>query len=209
MVLSSSSSQARDVVKLYDPYYHYPITSEYFQDVLGSIEPFSLILIKYNTYGSPEYPDVVMQRLAVLSNLEPDFENEIFLDRTLSSIIQYDSYLHDWNNDVFYKFNELPVILVQPIYNLIQLQEDYYFNAAEYEGEESLYIDSPLELGHKNMIELTIYFPNLTFNSDLEVYYLNKGWDPGEDPPTELIPLIDYLETVIIPELRNHPRIIE
>ena len=197
------------VMKLKDPFDNYPITPAYFQDFLDSLEPFSSVFIVYYMAGSPDYPNDVRQVLKIDSLREVDQENEIIVNKTLSSISEYGSTYRDWDNEIFYLFDELPASFVQPIYSILQEQEDYYFNAAEYDGEASIYIDSGLELSHKNMIELTIFFPDLTFHSDLEAYYINKGWDPGENPPEELMPLINYLETVIIPELRNHPLIPE
>jgi hypothetical protein len=34
---------------------------------------------------------------------------------------------------------------------------------------------------------------------------LVKGWEPGDNPPDELMPVINYIETVILPIMREHP----
>ena len=84
-------------------------------------------------------------------------------------------------------------------------RSDYYFNAEEYGGEESLNIAGEGAYGHKNYITFTIEEPMIIPFTHSTVKTLCKGWNPGDSPPAELMPLINYLETVVIPEMRNHP----
>ena len=104
----------------------------------------------------------------------------------------------------YYQFDP-PKEFIMPIFNLIRQNPDHYFNAEEFGEEESLSFLSCKELGHYNVITLKIGLPGNRLDYRAKYNAFCKGWDPGDDPPVELLPLINYIETVILPEMRQHP----
>jgi hypothetical protein len=154
-----------------------------------------------------EHMDVPYKGLAI--DMQPDFtpNEENFLSKVLSEIQQYDvSYTYyDYNSRTYQSFGcELPSNLIIPIFQLIQ-QEDYYFNGDEFNGAESREIAQDIMFGHINFISMHIQQPDQPCGEQHVSKTFCKGWDPGDNPPQELMPVINYLENTIIPMLLEHP----
>lgn len=181
-----------------------PITEEYFDDFMESTLQFSLVWFEYCMSYDENNPNARNQAFHLDIPMEIDSITDLIRNRALSDINQYESFYKD--RDINQRFNcILPPNIILPIFQTMQSQSDYYFNAEEYGGEEILDIALPRAFGHVNYITFTIQEPELEPFDIPPHKTLCKGWDPGVDPPEELMPLIDYLEGVIIPEMRNHP----
>ncbi len=153
--------------------------------------------------SDPDHPDARRQYFRIHSPAELDIQNGIALGSLLSNIPNCAAYYDDLDsNDSF--MLDLSDVLITPIFYLMQ-QDDYYFNAEEYGGEEMLDMAIEYSFGHWNYIALRIEPPDAPLFAIVPVKTLCKGWDPGDDPPAELMPLINYLENVIIPEMHQHP----
>lgn len=180
---------------------HYPISSDYFQDIMDSNEQFTMFEIDYYMNIDPNHHDAKIQSLSVLANQIP-IDGGV-QNQSLCDIEQFEAY---YTEDMYSIYScEIPDDLFLPALQLIQQQNDYYFNAEEYGEEESLTIVSGRQFGHVNYIMLYIYPADRDIYAPMSVNAFCKGWDPGDDPPAELMPLINYLETVILPEMRQHP----
>ena len=138
------------------PYYqynHYPIPIDYYQEIMNFSVGFNRIKIKYYMGISDEYPDARNQGLSFSSRLQR--ENGEIISITLDEIDYFPGrYVDTDNRQCFYY--SLPSEIVMPIFLIIQSQSDYYFNAEEFEGEESLLFGSPMDIGIKNHIMLSI-----------------------------------------------------
>ncbi|MCD6217538.1 hypothetical protein J7L05_06730 [bacterium] len=181
-----------------------PITQEYFDEFIESTLQFSLLRFEYSMSYDENNPNARKQVFQLKIPMDIDNSTYLIRNRVLSDIINYKAYYKDRN--LAQRFKCLfPSNTILPIFQTIQSQGDYYFNAGEYGGEESLDIALPRAFGHVNYITMTIQEPELEPFDIPPHKTLCKGWDPGDDPPAELMPLIAYLESVIIPEMRQHP----
>ncbi|MFH1515101.1 MAG: hypothetical protein ABIG42_06530, partial [bacterium] len=83
----------------------------------------------------------------------------------------------------------------------------YFCNGEEYGDDEFLEFVTPWEMGinFKNYVILTFYPADRDYYIHCPVNSIIKGWHPADDPPVELLPLIDFFETEIIPVAREHP----
>ncbi|MGY5877380.1 MAG: hypothetical protein RTU30_16630 [Candidatus Thorarchaeota archaeon] len=180
---------------------HYPLTSTYYQDFMDSTIQFSKFKMLYNMDIDSEHQDAKIQRLVIA--VRQDLVDDTISDFELLNVESFYSY---YTEDMYSTYEyDLPRSLVIPMLQLIQQNWDYYFDAEEYGGEESLEIYSGRQFGHRNFIEVDIYPPNRDIYTPFTAKAFCKGWDPGDDPPVELQPLVDYLENVILPEMRQHP----
>ena len=182
-----------------------PITLQYFTDFCNSSSQFSVTYFKYVMDSTEEHPDAERKGLYISSRVLVD-ENRNYTSRILSEINDFDSVYDDWSNNQVFETN-LPKNYLLNIYQIINTGSSYYFNASEYGGEQSLGIGIEFAFGHRNYITMSIYLPDNDpepgFPQTAKTFC--KGWDPGNPPPTELMPLINYLESVVIPEMRLHP----
>jgi hypothetical protein len=185
-----------------DLYKRYPIQFAYFQNFINSDIEFTEIQFRYYMNICPGHHDVRKQYLRIHSDFKI-IDNE-YVDVILDSIQDYDSFYNDWNTKERYSVR-LSRDLIIPMFELILDNADYLFNAEEYHGEEYLEYLSERELGFVNHLALEIFPDDRTIFEPTTSYSFIKGWNPGDDPPEGLMPLINYLENVIIPELRQHP----
>ncbi len=183
-----------------------PITQEYFVDFMESTLQFSLLRFEYSMSYDEDNPNARKQVFQLKIPMEIDNSTDLIRNRVLSEIIHYEAYYKDKDGDLAQRFKcLLPSNIILPIFQTMQSQGGYYFNAEEYGGEESLDIALPRAFGHVNYITMTIQEPELEPFDIPPHKTLCKGWNPSEEPPEELMPLIYYLESVIIPEMHQHP----
>lgn len=184
---------------------HYPITPEYYQSFMNSEIEFSAFDLYYSVYDWDEHPNPRKQFLRICS-YPFDRANNIHLDHTLSDIAFYNwSTYSDLDINQEFKY-DLPAELVLPMLMEIQEDGDYFLNAEEYEGEESLEFYSFADWKPVNYISLMLSNPNMEIGDIPESKRaFIKHWPRDEDPPEELLPLIDFIENVILPEMRQHP----
>jgi len=181
-----------------------PITQEYFDEFMESTLQFSIVYFEYCMSYDENNPNARKQVFRLNTPMEIDTSTNLIRNRVLSDIIHSEAYYKD--RDLSQAFRcDLSNNQVLKILQTMQSQGDYYFNAEEYGGEESLDIAMPRAFGHVNYITMTIEEPQLEPFDIPPHKTLCKGWDPGDDPPEELMPLINYLENVIFPEMRQHP----
>jgi len=205
LFLSFSSDSSSDTTLDIPPVItHYPITQEYFQGLIDLEEEFSSIELVYYMRKDTAHPDARQQKLVLFSRFIRDHEGNI-LNLNLSTVETYHTFYRDNDEQQTYIF-DIPSELVIPMFHLIQQNGDYLFNAEEFNGEESLVYAYFHELGITNNVRLEIKPPDRIKFVFPDIKMFVKGWEIGEDPPEELMPLIDYLEEVIIPIVRQHPR---
>ncbi len=181
-----------------------PITEEYFDEFMVSTLQFSLVWLEYSMSYDEDNPNARKQSFRLTNPMEIDNSTDLIRNRVLSDIILYEAYYNDRDLSQAFRCN-LSSSQALVIFQTMQSQGGYYFNAVEYGGEESLDIALPRAFGHVNYITMTIQEPELEPFDIPPHKTLCKGWDPGDDPPAELVPLINYLENVIFPEMRQHP----
>jgi hypothetical protein len=181
-----------------------PITQEYFDDFMESTLSFSQFRLTYFMSANEEHPDAREQFFTIHSPIKMDNSTFALINQILSEITMYESHYIDLDTDASYDY-ELSTNLVSPIFQIMQTQGVYYFNAEEFAGEPSRVIGIESSFGHINYISMTFEETQLEAFDIPPHKTLCKGWDPGDDPPAELMPLIAYLESVIIPEMRQHP----
>lgn len=184
------------------PFTHYPLTSDYLQGFMDSTIEFTQFYLIYDMNIDMNHHDIRKQRLTIM--IRQNLEERTYLNMSLSNIESFYSYYTDKDIRQNFEYN-IPENLITPILQMIQQQGDYYFNAEEYGGDESLEYYFGRQLGHVNHIALDIYPADRDIFTPKSVKAFCKGWDPGADPPEELMPLIDYIENVILPEMRQHP----
>ena len=179
-----------------------PLTVDYYQDFLNSIVEFPRIYLNYGTGIDEEHLYEITQVLGI-NTYAVNLDEIFFANLTLDDIDIFEAYYGDneWHS---FKF-DLNKTLLMPLFDLFLAQPDYFFNGNEYGGEENLLIGVGSDFGHRNFITLRIYLPDQIRSTTGTAKAFCKGWDPGDDPPVELIPILDYLENVILPEMRNHP----
>jgi len=185
-----------------------PITLDFFQNFLNSNQVFSWVQIIYRMGIDDEHLEA--RRVGVQISSPIVFSNtktEDWADRVLSEIDYYSSTYGEGDEPTRYECEfDLGSNFVSPIYQFILDQHGYYFNPTEYQGNPSLEIAMEYEFGHECFVAMNIYpHDDIPRRFPRPVRTFCKGWDPGSNPPPELMPLINYLETVIIPELRQHP----
>ena len=185
-----------------------PITLDFFQNFLNSNQVFSWVQIIYRMGIDDEHLEA--RRVGVQISSPIVFSNtktEDWADRVLSEIDYYSSTYGEGDEPTRYECEfDLGSNFISPIYQFILDQHGYYFNPTEYQGNPSLEIAMEYEFGHECFVAMNIYpHDNIPRRFPRPVRTFCKGWDPGSNPPPELMPLINYLETVIIPELRQHP----
>lgn len=185
---------------------HFPVTAEYFQQFMNGEAEFSWIKIYYNIGLSPYCDDLPELSMVLESNY--DFTDEMYwVDMTLNELEFFIGDLYDTDQKFYcagYTIDEN----IMPIFEIIQNDLNYYCNAEEYNGEDSVEFINPWEMGieFKNYIQITFYPPDISFYNCPPLKSIIKGWNPCDDPPEELMPLINYMEDVILPIARQHPR---
>ena len=181
---------------------HYPFTQEYFEGFMDSEEEFTMIYFNYFMRSNSSHPDARWQRLDVEARYR--YNGGTLLNFPLSEIDEFYSYYIDIDINQSYE-HKIPSNLVIPMFQVILDNGNYFFNAEEFNGEETLEYGSITELGLQNRIIMQIYLPNQEQPELPTKRTFIKDWNIGDDPPEELMPLIDYLEDVILPEMRQHP----
>ena len=191
-----------------NPVTHNPITSEFYNQFMNSEVEFTKIEIRYSMGQAPGYGHLRDQRLFMESNT--DITDDMYwVNMTLTDLEFFIAHYSDWDvTPHFYHAGYTIEDDMLPIFQLVQANLDYYCNAEEYNGEESIEFINPWEMGieFKNYVMLSFYPPDVNFWACPPLKSFVKGWHPGEAPPEELMPLIDYLEAEIIPIARLHPR---
>ena len=179
-----------------------PLTAEYFQSFLASEIDFSMMYFDYNVGIDAEHLYEISEGLAINTHALY-LDHVYFNNQNLNSIQDFYAFYgdNDWNSFEC----DLDKTLVMPLFDLFLEQPEYFFNGDEYGGEESLKIGTGISFGNRNYVILEIYQPDKKISETGTAKAFCKGWDPGDDPPVELIPVLAYLENVILPEMRNHP----
>jgi hypothetical protein len=197
----TNTSETKDISY---PYFEYnsPLTEQYYQQFMDSEMEFCQMSFYYVVYLEP--PEAYNYGLNFFALTE--YVNSECVNQTLEDIEVF-SATHDIDDDSSLSYFEykIPIEHIMPIFNLIQQNPGYYFNAEEYGEEESLSFVAGGELGNKNFVTLKIGLPGRTELSNHQFKAFSKGWDLGDDPPEELLPLIDYIENTILPIMREHP----
>ena len=183
----------------------YPITGEYYEGFMNAEIETTWIEIVYWMGTSPECREVRDQHIILRSNY--DFDDDLYwINMTINEVEFFiaDYSDGDINQDYCAGFS---MDELMPFFLLVDQNPDYFFNAEEYGEEESLEFTNPWDMGwdFKNSIMLSFYAPDREFSQDLPLKSFIKGWHPCDDPPAELLSLINFFETVIIPIAREHP----
>jgi hypothetical protein len=198
--LPSSTSNGDVHIPIYET--NYPLTAQYFQQFLNSEIQFCGLVFSYSFYYTMPGSDGYNYSFDSFAK----YENDLCIDKILSEIETVYTLLDGMENGELFSYQyDPPKEFIMPIFNLISQNPDYYFNGEEYGEEESLSFLSGKELGHYNVITLKIGLPGNRFDYRAKYNAFCKGWDPGDDPPAELLPLINYIESTILPEMRQHP----
>jgi len=194
------------------PFKHYPITFDYYQSFMSSNIGFIEFLITYRMNIDREHPDVRRQGISLRSPVA--FEGDIYSGENaawkyfvLSEITSVTALYYDIDNNwTMYQTDDISMDYVSPILQMFRQNPTYFFSGDEYNGQEYIEAVMPYDFGHINYVsfELDISAP-LMNHTEMIFKSLVKGWDPGDDPPAELMPVIDYIETVILPIMRQHP----
>lgn len=129
-----------------------------------------------------------------------DWENGV-RNSVLSEISSVGAFYNDIDNNTAYKLDAITMDYVTPIFNIFVEDQSYYFNAEEFGGMEYIECAMPHGFGHVNYVAFEIRIKG----DEAMNKFIVKGWDPGEGPPPELLPLVNYFESVLIPFLRQHP----
>jgi hypothetical protein len=181
---------------------NFPLTAQYCQQFLNSEIEFCGLKFHYC------FNDGILDSDAYSFEFRSHakYENLICIDKTLNVIETVYTQFSGMEDgaQIHYQFDP-PKEFIMPIFSLIQQNPDYFFNAEEFGEEESLSFLAGGELGHNNLITLKIGLPGNRLDYRAKYNAFCKGWDPGDDPPAELLPLINYIETTILPEMRKHP----
>jgi hypothetical protein len=182
-----------------------PISESYLNGIIESTIEYSTILFSYAIISHPGQPEIREYWLDIHNRNTLNLAGDMRLNQTISGSQFYDSNYYDVDEHDSFEM-EISTDRFSHILNIIYTQRNYYLNPYEYHGEESLSIHTPSSFDHKTCyIYLEIEAPDFDPNEDPPCYALCKSWNPGENPPAELSDLIDYLEDVIIPEIRQHP----
>jgi hypothetical protein len=182
---------------------HYPMTEEYFNQFLNSQTQFSYITFGYMISPDPSNWDLQTKLFDFNIGNNADSNEEMFINYALNDVIYYPSHYFDESMNTSFSY-ELSSNLIQPIYGFVSQNPDYYFSGEEFHGEECLNTGVGSDFGHSCFITLSIQAPDCPIeNCPCKAFC--KGWNANENPPEELIPLINYLENVIIPKMRQHP----
>ena len=186
---------------------HYPVTSEFYMQFMNAQTEFSSIQLFYYLGLSSMCDDEQVLDLLLDSNYDFD-EDDYWVDMTIEDLAFFIGYYSDL--DICspqcitgYSIDEY----IMPLFEIIEDDLEYYCNAEEYGEEDSLEFISPRELGFDFgcYVMMVFYPPDIRMNDSPPLKAFIKGWHPCDDPPVELMPLIDYLEEVIIPIARQHP----
>ena len=186
------------------PDIHYPITSEYYQNIFNLDTEISEIVIRYRMGTAPSLINAREQALILSSKV--DYEGDFYRNKNLDEIEYYIGYYDDFNISQFYSAgysNEE----IKPIFQLIMNDITYFCNGEEYGDDDFLKFVTPWELGieFKSYVMVTFYPADRDYYIHCPVNSIIKGWHPADDPPVELLPLINFFENEIIPIAREHP----
>lgn len=179
-----------------------PMTSEYFNNFLDSTESFSDIGFVYMLGYDPEFPNEPQKWIRISIDVKTGIDENYLLNQSLQEIEVFNGIYYDGIEWKSYKCS-LSQENVMPIFHFIQGNADFYFNAVEYNGEESLDYALERSFGHEDYISMSIFQPDQPAYETGTSKTFCKGWDPGDDPPEELLPLINYLEETIIPMIHD------
>jgi len=188
-----------------------PMTQEYFDGFMNSTNEFSIIYFYYYTGLDSNHLDAEEKVFGFNIQGEQihDGTKYRFVNKKLNEIDYYISdYTYiDINSTPNYKSysHDLTPDLIIPLFQIIQQNGDYLFNAAEYNGAERVEYRHEMQFGYRNNVVLKIQQPDQPENNERVFKAFCKGWNPGEEPPAELMPVINYLENTIIPILLQHP----
>jgi len=209
----ANNAGRKDIIEeLPGPFKHYPITSDYYQSFMNSNTGFIEFFITYRMSATPEHPDarshnITLRSPVAFEGTPNDYGNWRWKYLVLSEITSVAALYKDIDNNwAHYKIDDLSMDYISPILQMFQQNPTYFFNGGEYNGQQYFECAMPHDFGHINYVsfELNISAP-LISHSEMIFKSLVKGWDPGDDPPAELMPVIDYIETVILPIMRQHP----
>jgi hypothetical protein len=187
------------------------MTQEFFDGFMNSTNEFSMIYFYYYMGLDKNHLDVDEKGFGFRIQGERihDGSKYWFVNLKLNDIDYFISHYTYVDNNLTPNYKsfkyDLPSNSVIPLFQIIQQNGQYLFNAAEYDGAESAEYRHEMQFGHRNNVALIIQKPNQSYNDQLLFKAFCKGWDPGENPPQELMPVINYLENTIIPILLEHP----
>jgi len=180
----------------------YPITSNYFNDFMNSTEQFSQFRFRYTISPVSQKSNSWEYVFIIQSPTDLDPNTDLLVNKTLNTINSY-SANYDINSTSESYMLDIGSALIMPMLQIIQSQSSYYFNSEEYNGREYRRIIVEEDFGHENYISMTIEGPQLEpFTRPVSKTFC-KGWDPGDSPPSELMPLINYIENTIFPYMRG------
>jgi len=193
--------------------FHYPMTRQFYNGFLNSTNEFTMIYFYYAMGIDENHPDAPDQNLSISITPKwvPEYGPDHFKNQKLNEINVYPAYYNfvDTNSNPNYKDYsfDLPQKIMLQILQIIQQNGTYYFNAQEYGGEPSKHIASEMQFegGYRNGISLEIQQTDQPVREQLVFKTFSKGWNPGSNPPPELMPLINYLEGTVIPLMKEHP----
>ena len=204
-ILMSKQISACEPPVIY-PSVYYPISESYFLSFMASEVEFSNIAIIYSMGIAPGYPDKRDQYLFIQSNTKTDGDNN-WINMYFNEIEHYIADYKDSDIPQFYHSGHSTDELI-PFFSLISADIDYFCSGSEYGENEYLEFVQPyqvLGLDYKNYIMFAVYPPDKPPFALSPVKAFIKGWHPSDDPPEELLPLIDFFEAEIIPIAREHP----
>ena len=187
------------------PHTYIPLTAEYFQRFINGEEEVSKLEIQYTLGISSSCPEAKGFRLSLVSKFDWD-EDKFWIDMTYDELEYFAGLLYDTDQHFYYAGFLIEAEMLS-FFQIIENNPEYFCDGEEYGGEESVDFIDPLELGmdFKCYIMIIIYPPDILYSDDPPRKAIIKGWDPCGNPPEELLPLKNFLDSVILPEMRLHP----
>lgn len=181
-----------------------PIETEYYNGFMNSSIQFSQLEFFYVLNNVMLNEDYSLRYFEI--SVPPSFDptTQQLYDITLSELQNFKGHYLNRTGSIIQKSHcGLSSEVVLNLLQMIQSQGTYYFNAAEYNGQPSFEAGSELEFGYYNYVAMNIYAPGQEPYVIPPIRTFCKGWDPGDNPPAELMPVINYIENTIIPYMRG------